>query len=178
LVSIDPAARIVAEVRMRRLCLLFAASLAASLVFTAPVYGQAAAEAGLGAAASSLGTAGAGGIGKSTAGILNSLNKTLNPNGATTSSPTTTRTTTRTRAARKSAAAPAPAAPPPVYEDALQIDKDMEYADLLRRFGPPAMQISNGSEGRTLTYVSAGGTVQVEVQGGRVMSVVKPKSGA
>src|SRR3954447_20378652 len=132
------------EVRMRRLVL--ALSLCGGfLTWTVPAAGQAAAEAGLGAGAASLGTSGAGGVGKAIGGILGGLNKTINPNDAaksTTVSPAPSRPAARSR---RTTPQP-PAAPPPNYEDAAQIEKGMPVEDVLRRFGPPAMQIASGSD--------------------------------
>ena len=54
----------------------------------------------------------------------------------------------------------------------------MPLDDVLRRFGPPAMQIASGDDKQTMTYVGKSGMVQVELESGRVASVAKPKSGA
>ena len=54
----------------------------------------------------------------------------------------------------------------------------MEREELLRRFGPPALQIASGSEEQTLSYFSVGGVVQLELQDGKVVAVAKPKPGA
>jgi hypothetical protein len=156
---------------MRRLVL--ALSLCAGvLTWTVPAAAQAAAEAGLGAGASSIGTAGAGGVGKAVGGILRNLDKTINP--ARDSKPASSRSTAKSRRATPQPPPP----PPPNYEDAAQIEKDMPIEDVLRRFGPPAMQIASGSNTQTMTYVGKSGMVQVELEAGRVISVAKPKSGA
>jgi hypothetical protein len=52
----------------------------------------------------------------------------------------------------------------------------MEYQELIRRFGPPALQISDGGSGATLTYLSKGGPIQVEFADGKVASARKTKS--
>lgn len=160
---------------MRRLVL--ALSLCGGvLAFTVPAAGQAAAEAALGAGASSVGTAGAGGVGKAIGGILRSLDKTINsadPAKSTTVSRTPPRST-----AKSPRATPQPPTPPPSYEDATEIEKGMPLDDVLRRFGPPAMQIASGDDKQTMTYVGKSGMVQVELESGRVASVAKPKSGA
>ena len=164
---------------MRRIALAVAVC-GGFLIWAAPVYAQAAAEAGLGAAASSLGSGAARGVGKSIGGILGGLDKTIKPEGAAASSTTVTPSKSGPPAkSRRTAAKPAPAPEPaPSYEDAGLIEKGLAQDDLLRRFGPPAMQIASSSDAQTLTYVVAGGVVQVELQGGRVISVAKPKSGA
>jgi hypothetical protein len=159
----------VAEVPMRRLVLALSVC-AGVLTWTVPAAAQAAAEAGLGAGASSIGSAGAGGVGKAVGGILKGLDKTIKPADA---SKPSARSTTRPRRAT-----PQPPVPPPNYEDAAQIEKGMPIDDLLRRFGPPAMQIANSSETQTMTYLAKSGMVQVELEAGRVVSVAKPKPGA
>jgi hypothetical protein len=165
----------VAEVNMRLLVL--ALSLCAGFLTCAvPAAGQAAAEAGLGAGASSIGTAGAGGVGKAVGGILRGLDKTIKPADASSSTSVSKAPSRSTAKPRR--ATPQPPAPPPNYEDAAQIEKGMPLEDLLRRFGPPAMQIANGSETQTMTYLGKSGMVQVELEAGRVVSVAKPKSGA
>jgi hypothetical protein len=154
---------------MRRLVL--ALSLCGGfLAFTVPAAGQAAAEAGLGAGASSVGTAGAGGVGKAIGGILRNLDKTINS-----ADPAPAKSTKVSRTPARSSAR---STPPPSYEDALQIEKGMPLDDLLRRFGPPAMQIASSDDKQTMTYLGKSGMVQVEVESGRVASVAKPKSGA
>jgi hypothetical protein len=159
----------VAEVPMRRLVLALSVC-AGVLTWTVPAAAQAAAEAGLGAGASSIGSAGAGGVGKAVGGILKGLDKTIKPADA---SKPSARSTTRPRRVT-----PQPPVPPPNYEDAAQIEKGLPIDDLLRRFGPPAMQIANSSETQTMTYLAKSGMVQVELEAGRVVSVAKPKPGA
>jgi len=46
--------------------------------------------------------------------------------------------------------------------------------ELLRRFGPPVMQIAGGGNATTMTYLSKAGMVQVELQGGKITSVIQP----
>ncbi len=160
---------------MRRFVL--ALSLCAGfLTWTVPAAGQAAAEAGLGAGASSIGSAGAGGVGKAVGGILRSLDKTIKP--AEAASTTTVSKPPSRSTARSRRPTPQPTVPPPTYEDAAQIEKGMPLEDVLRRFGPPAMQIANSSDTQTMTYLAKSGMVQVELESGRVASVAKPKSGA
>ena len=146
------------------------------LTWTVPAAAQAAAEAGLGAGASSIGSAGAGGVGKAIGGIFRGLDKTIKPENAP--KPTTVKTSSRPSAKASRTTPPPPAAPPPSYEDAAQIEKGMPLDDLLRRFGPPAMQIASSEDKQTMTYVGKSGMVQVELDSGRVTSVAKPKSGA
>ena len=145
----------------------------AFLALEVPAAGQAAVEAGIGAAASSIGTSGARGVGKSIGGAFGKLTESLKSPGST---------TTTTQSAKPAVRRADPPVIPPalaiVYEDALQIEKGIEREELLRRFGPPALQIASGSEEQTMSYHSVGGVVQLELQGGKVVGVTKPKPGA
>ena len=82
------------------------------------------------------------------------------------------------------AAPPEPAAPPKpaiVYEDAAGIRPGMERAELVRRFGDPAMQITTGPGCESLTYTAKSGPVEVELRDGKVATVrtkEKPKQSA
>jgi hypothetical protein len=165
---------------MRRSALSLSACFITILVLRAPAYAQAAAEAGLGAAASSIGTAGAGGVGKSVGGLFKNLDQTLKSSGSAATSTTVSPGASGSSKAvprDKAAAAKSESAPRPNYEDAMQIQKDIGYEELLRRFGPPAMQFAGADDSRTMTYVSAGGSVQLELKGEKVIGVEKTKSG-
>ena len=134
-------------------------------------YGLAAAAAGNAGAAS---RNAAGGIG----GALSNLTRTLNAG-----QPAATSTAPRTSTAGVSATqtAPAPAKPEVVYEDAAGIQPQMERAELIRRFGPPAMSITGGPDSESMTYDSKAGTVEVEMRNGKVATVqskAKPKQSA
>jgi hypothetical protein len=146
------------------------------LLLRVPAAGQTAVEAGVAAGASSTGAAGARGAGKAIGGVFRNLNDTLKTTGSTgaakTGSPATSRST-KPSTVRKPAT---PAAPPPTttYEDAREIQKGIGYEELVRRFGPPAMQIASANDAQTMSYVSHGAIVQLELQGGKVVSMVKP----
>jgi Flp pilus assembly pilin Flp len=156
----------------------------ALLLLRVPASGQTAVEAGLAGSASSTGAAGAGqGLKKAIGGVFDKLNETVNGKGAATvktDSPAKSRprqgSAGKAVPAREQATAAAVAAKPS-YEDAMEIQKGTGYEELVRRFGPPALQIANGN-GQTMSYISNGGVVQLELQGGTVVSVSKPKSGA
>jgi uncharacterized protein (DUF3084 family) len=66
-----------------------------------------------------------------------------------------------------------PSTPATVYEDAAGIKAGISYAELLRRFGEPSMQISSGAGAQTLYYSQKDGSgqMQVRVSGGQVASV-------
>lgn len=161
----------------------------ACLVLTIPAAGQGTVEAGLGAASSSIGTAGARGANKSISGVFRTLDETLKSTGSAGTpkldSPAAsgaTKPVARRRSVRRTTpehgrSTPTVAPPIPSYEDAMQIQKGIGYEELLRRFGPPAM-IASGNDAQTMSYLSNGGVVQVELQAGTVISVAKTKSGA
>lgn len=86
----------------------------------------------------------------------------------------------KTSAAKNRASAAAPAAPPAeplkparVFEDPAGIKAGLSYADLLSRFGEPAMQITGDNGEQTLFYSrkDGRGQTQVRVAGGQVRSV-------
>jgi hypothetical protein len=155
-----------------------------ALTLRVPAAGQAAAEAALGAAASSIGSAGARGINKSIGGVFRKLDEvSQSPSeadapktgsaatGAATNAPARNRRSTKSPAVRQEPSATTPSAAG--CEDAVQIEKGLAYAELLRRFGPPAMQIASG-EAQTMSYLSNGAVVQLELRDGKVVSVSKP----
>ena len=175
---------------MSRSVLLFSACFVVLLALDVPAAGQAAVEAGLGAGASSIGAAGTQGIGKSIGGVFRNLDETLRPQGNAGARPSDppkasapAKAAARRRSVGKTAVArgkttPAVKPPTPGYEDAMQIQKGIGYEELLRRFGPPAMQIASGNDAKTITYVGHSGVVQLELRGGTVISVTTMKSGA
>ena len=173
---------------MVRSVLTVSGCLVAFVVLRVPAAGQATVEAGMGAAASSIGSSGARGVNKSIGGVFRNLDEALKPTGsagaAKTDSPPPARST-KPAARRKPTGqtsrvreegTDAVARPTPSYEDATRIEKGMGQEELLRRFGPPAMQIASGSDAQTMSYISGGGVVQLELQAGTVISVAKPKA--
>ena len=71
------------------------------------------------------------------------------------------------------AVATAAAKPAPKYEDAGAIEPGLLYADLIRRFGPPAMSMTYDGE-TALSYSGKGGPYQVKVVAGIVNAVEQP----
>jgi hypothetical protein len=128
--------------------------------------GQAAVEAGLGAGRAAITTAPASGIGKAISGLAGGLDK-----AGKGSAGSTTVTTVRMSPA-STVKAPAAASN---WEDAGGIETGLGYAELVRRFGPPAMSITSET-GTSLTYTGKAGMFQLEVRDGKVASVEKPKS--
>ena len=163
--------------------------IAFAVVFLAgriPAEAQAAAEAGIAAGASSIATAGARTVSESIGSLLRKLDETLKPAGkaatedtgpsaeSPTAKPAVTSRPTRKVASRRKPLPPVPVkAPAPSYEEATHIPTGITYEGLLRRFGPPALEISSGSNQQTMSYVSKSGIVQVELRSGSVVAVSK-----
>jgi len=143
---------------------------------------QATLEYGLGAAHGSMSAAPATSVGGIFGGLEKLFNSAVKPNSeagpaAKPAAP-----------ARKAAAKPTPAAaaikvprqepalsPKPRWEDPAGIQTGMSYADVVRRFGPPALAIT-GDQGRLLTYSGQSGPLQLQVQDEIVISIQRPKS--
>jgi hypothetical protein len=142
------------------------------LAGSATLHAQAMVENALGAGRAATTTAPAAGIGKSVNGMAGALDNVLKgATGADSSTPAVQNVhSTSTRA---------PELPTPKlgakYEDALKIEAGMAYDDVIRRFGPPSLQFTEG-ESISLNYRSKEGPVRVELQSGKVSSVDKPKS--
>jgi hypothetical protein len=64
--------------------------------------------------------------------------------------------------------APTPAVPARIYEDPKGIRAGMDSEELIRRFGPPALEVFGASSGRTLTYSGKSGTIQLELRDEKV----------
>ena len=138
--------------------------------------GQAVVEYGLGAARAATTGAPAKGVGKAVSGLARSLDKAVTagqqrsdaePVAATTAKPVA-----KTPASSSTPTSPMPA---PNWEDPSGIQTGLSYGELIRRFGPPALEITS-TEGRSLTYSGKNGAFQLEVQDEKVTSIEKPKS--
>jgi hypothetical protein len=121
----------------------------------ATLYAQAAVEYGLGASRAATSTAPAAGIGKSVAGALSNLDKTIK--SAEKNSSETIVLPKKTKAA----------APKKTYEDISKAEVGLAYDELLDRFGPPAMQITGEDGIRKLTY----GATKVQIKEGKVLAI-------
>lgn len=143
------------------------------LALAGPAAGQAGVEAGLGAARAVTTTAPAAGIGKSLSGLAGALDKALKP-GQQPANEQSVAAVPPKPAAKAPTSATVPPAPQPTWEDAGGIEMGLAYEDLVRRFGPPTMSISNATE-RSLTYRGKDGMFQLEVRDGVVASIVKPQ---
>ena len=143
---------------------------AISLLMTTSVHAQATVEAGLGAARAATSTAPAKGIGKAISGLAGKLGETVKAGQQTSGAASTVTTVTMLSPAPQDALKPVA-----TWEDPNGIEPGLSYADLVRRFGPPALEIT-GETGKSLTYTAKGAMIQLEVLDGKVTSVDKPKS--
>jgi len=146
------------------------------LAMAATAAGQAAVEYGLGAARAATTTAPARGVGKSMSGLAGSLDKALKggqPDSDAHAAAGTSGTASAGTAGTHSAAPAAPAAAK--WEDPGGIEVGLGYAELVKRFGPPALEITDDA-GRKMTYAGKAGSYHVEVEDDRVTSVRKPVS--
>jgi hypothetical protein len=149
--------------RVTMLCLAVAGS-------AAP---QAAVEGSLGASRAATTSAPAKGLGKSMSGLAGSLDKLVKQ--APASESTSTTTTIRVPAASLQPATAAAAGETKAKrEDPGAIEAGLAYDDLVRRFGPPSMSMTDDS-GKMLSYPGKDGTYTVNVVDGKVKSIEKPK---
>ena len=134
--------------------------------------GQAIMEAGLGAARATTTAAPAKGVGKSLSGLAGGLEKALKAQSAgSVEQPPAAATTPAAQAPLT--AANTPPAPPSTWEDADAIEVGITYDELVRRFGPYSMAISDSTQ-KVLTYRGKTGTFQVKLQDGKVSGIEKP----
>jgi hypothetical protein len=165
---------------MTRSLACFSVSFSLWIAMAGPAAGQAVVETGLGAARAATTAGPAKGIGKSISG-LSALDKALKPGQPVSDEQTPASTTAKP--ADKTTAKPADkttptsastsAASQPNWEDPSGVEPGLGYEELVRRFGPPAMAITNAAE-RSLTYRGKDGVFQVEVRDGAVTAIVKP----
>lgn len=154
----------------------------------AAVWAQATVEYGLGVAATGTAGAHAQTTGKSIGGIFLNLTKTLNSvndaqekanHGSPSAAPLPRKSAAAEAVVVQQPAEPAPK-PAVTYEDPAGIQKGMDRAELVRRFGEPAMQITSGA-GQSLTYEGNQRRYEIEMRDGTVASVeskARPKQAA
>lgn len=70
-----------------------------------------------------------------------------------------------------------PARRPPTLEDPRKILPGIEYGEMVRRFGPPNMRVTDSPIRTTFSYSRQKTQVQVEVQNGKVVSVAAVNTG-
>jgi len=158
---------------MTRSLACFSVSFSLWLAMAGPAAGQAVVEAGLGAAGAAATAGPAKGIGKSLSGLYVALDKALKQGqGVSDEQPLAA---TRAKPAAKTPSTTASASPEPLpnWEDPSGVEPGLGYEELVRRFGPSTMAITN-SDGRSLTYRGKDGVYQVEVRDGVVATIVKP----
>ena len=139
---------------------------------------QAVVEYGLGAGRAATTTAPARSLGKQIGGVFDSLNKAVKAGEdqaapAGNSSAASKRSTAAVPAGKKTASTAVPPAAP-TYEDPRHIQAGAGYEEMVRRFGPPSMEITTGPGGRTVSYAAREGTVAVEVENDKVVTVTTP----
>lgn len=149
---------------------------------TGTAAGQATVESSLGTAGAVTTAAPARGIGDALSGLAGSLEKTVGdwqhdsdakPGGTVTIAMPAKRTAPVAKARSRAANVPPP--PAPKWEDPSGIQAGLSYAEVVRRFGPPTMQLMD-DEGLSLSYSGKDGAFQVHVCDEKVTSIEKPKS--
>lgn len=145
--------------------------------------GQAAVEYGLGAGRAGAATAPAKGLGNAIGGVMGSLDKTLKAGQEGSTATTTTTTVVTPTASRVTGPAATgsterkePATVAPTYEDPTTIQAGIARDELVRRFGPPAFEVTGASSKRMLTYSGKTGVVQLEMQDDKVTLVAASKA--
>jgi hypothetical protein len=110
-----------------------------------------------------------GGVWKSLDGKVKGADNTglqeTSPSGTTRRAPVRSRRAD-TRSARM---------PRKTYEDPKGIGPGMSYEELVRRFGPPSFGVTTDRGTQTFTYLGRDGGVDLELQDGKVLKVVKPQ---
>jgi hypothetical protein len=142
------------------------------LAMSGTAAGQAIMETGLGAARAVTTAAPAKGVGKSMSGLAGALDKALKGESRSTVEPPAT-ASSNPPARTLPAADTAPSVPEPTWEDPAGIETGISNEELVRRFGPSSMMISDATE-KTLTYRGKAGVFQVKLQNGKVSSIDKP----
>jgi hypothetical protein len=150
-----------------RICLLLSMFLPAHLLFA-----QATVEGAVAAGAAATASAPARSVGKNINGLAGKLDEILKGAAGESSGGTTQQSVRTTSTKGTSLPAPKPGAK---FEDAAGIEAGMTGEEVLRRFGPPNLQITDGSE-RSLLYSGKSGKVRVHIQDGKVASVEKATS--
>jgi len=149
----------------------FSVLLALGLAIAGTAFAQAAAEAGMGAAGASMTAGPARSTGKAIGGIASSLDKVIKAGQSSSDAKPASATTT----VSPDKLAPSVSTPPAgKWEDPGGIAVGLAYEELVRRFGPPSLEISSEA-GRSLAYASKDGTFRVELVDGKVTAIRKPK---
>jgi hypothetical protein len=110
--------------------------------------------------------------GKAIGSAAQTVSKTLEPETASKSSKRGRRSA-RTVPPRIETPVEAEAKAEASFEDPSAIPQGLEYEELVRRFGPPSLQLTTGPADATLSYVSNQKSVGVIMHNGKVASVRK-----
>jgi len=152
------------------------------MIMTGTAAGQAAVESSVVAAGVSTAAAPASGIGGAISGLAATFEKAVSAGQQGSDAQSVVMTTAGTAVKHSATAARTrvrstriPPAPAPKWEDPSGIQAGLSYGEMVRRFGPPALEIV-GDVGRSLTYSGPNGAFQIEVRDEKVTSIEKPKS--
>src|SRR5207244_1071396 len=74
---------------------------------------------------------------------------------------------------RRPAPAVANAVPSVSYEDPAGVKEGMEYDEVMRRFGPPAMKFTSGPGDELLSYANKDQSFDVQMRNGKVTAIQK-----
>ena len=133
--------------------------------------GQEIMESGLGAARAATTAAPAKGVGKSLSGLAGSLEKAIKAQSpGSLEQPSAAATSAAVQTPLAAANTPPPAAN---WEDPGAIEVGITYDELLRRFGPYSMAISDSTR-KLLTYRGKAGVFQIAMQDGKVTAIETP----
>jgi len=140
--------------------------------------GQATLERGLITAGSAAGAASSRGVAKSVSGIMGSLEKALKSgqDASNSGSPGAARVSQPSQPAETGTAivvthAEIAEVPARTYEDPKGIQTGMADEELVRRFGPPSLEVTGASSARLLTYSGKNGLFQLELRNQKVTRV-------
>ena len=146
------------------------------LAIPATLAGQAMTEAAVVSGASAAGASSAGEAGKSIAGAFENLNRVLQKSDASKAaaggSTAVISGASKTEVA-KAASGDAAKKPAPAFEDPSGIREGMASAEVLRRFGPPALKLTTGEGEENLAYRMKDLRVDVVMREGAVASVAQ-----
>jgi hypothetical protein len=167
---------------------LFSTCFLALTLFGNSAAGQAMVESGLATGAAASATTPARGLKNGMTGMFDRLDKTLKsaqdetdskrPSSSVIRLDAPVTAESKTAVIANPAQAPLsdlpPALPSPSYEDPATIQAGIGYQELLRRFGPPALEFIDGPNRKVMSYLKKGGAAQVEFRGGKVTSAERP----
>jgi hypothetical protein len=147
-------------------------------LLSSSVFAQAAIEAAAGAARATTTTVPADKLGNSINGAFDKLNRALHDaEKAKPTSPAAPVTSKKSpvSAAVKPTAMPTPAAPKPevIFEDPSGIQEGMDYVEVTKRFGPPALQMTSGPDQETLCYTRKDMSYDLTLRSGKVTAIRK-----